>query len=136
MLGESLIANPTIAGFITGACLLAFCTVVLAIGQYALHFSTEQVRTLTFIVLVFGSQPMIYAIGERKHLWSSRPRLWLLASSLADILTASTLAIVGLAMTPLPAGRWPPDCPRRRGTHRTCAHHRRAAVRAGGADAA
>ena len=95
------IGNLTIAGTVMGACLLAFCTAALAVGKYALGFSTEQVRTLTFIAVVFGSQAMIYAIRERKHLWSSRPSIWLLASSLADILIASILAVAGIAMTPL-----------------------------------
>ena len=95
------IGKLTIAGTIMGAFLLAFCTAALAIGKYALGFSTEQVRTLTFIAVVFGSQAMIYAIRQRKHLWSLRPSLWLLASSAADILIASTLAVAGFAMTPL-----------------------------------
>ena len=43
------------------------------------------------------------ATGERRHLWSSRPSIWLLASSVADLLIASTLAVAGIAMTPLPA---------------------------------
>ena len=95
------IGNLTIAGTVLGACLLAFCAGALAVGKYALGYSTEQVRTLTFIAVVFGSQAMIYAIRERKHLWSSRPSLWLLASSVADVLIASILAVAGVAMTPL-----------------------------------
>ena len=42
-------------------------------------------------------------IVERRHLWSSRPSFWLAVSSVADLLIASTLAIGGIAMTPLPA---------------------------------
>ena len=52
---------------------------------------------------MFGSQTTIYAIRERGHLWRSRPSLWLAASSVADVLLASILAVVGIAMTPLPA---------------------------------
>jgi len=59
-------------------------------------------RTLAFLVLVFGSQATIYAIRERRHLWGSRPSLLLAASSVADIAIASTLAIGGIAMAPLP----------------------------------
>ena len=40
---------------------------------------------------------------ERRHLWGIRPSLWLAVSSVADIGIASTLAIGGIAMTPLPA---------------------------------
>jgi H+-transporting ATPase len=60
-------------------------------------------RTLAFVVLVFGSQATLYAIRQRRHLWGSRPSLWLAASSVADVAIASTLAIGGMAMTPLPA---------------------------------
>ena len=91
----------TIAGTIMGVCLLAFCTAALAFEKYGLGFSTEQVRTLTFIIVVFGSQSMIYAIRQRKRLWSSRPSVWLLAFSAADVAIASTLAVFGFAMVPL-----------------------------------
>ena len=60
-------------------------------------------RTLAFVAIVFGSQATIYAIRERRHLWGSRPSLWLVASSVADMLIASILAVGGIAMTPLPA---------------------------------
>ncbi|MFZ3188187.1 MAG: hypothetical protein WA180_06960, partial [Candidatus Sulfotelmatobacter sp.] len=39
----------------------------------------------------------------RRHLWGLRPTVWLVASSVADILIISTLAIRGIAMAPLPA---------------------------------
>jgi hypothetical protein len=90
------------AGIILGACLLAFCTGVLALGAFGLHLASGVLRTLAFLVLVFGSQATIYAIRERRHLWGSRPSLLLAASSVADIAIASTLAIGGIAMAPLP----------------------------------
>jgi len=95
------IGSLTVAGTIMGTCLLVFCAAALAIGTYAMSLGTEQVRTLTFVAVVFGSQAMIYAIRERRHLWSSRPSVWLIASSVADIVIASVLAVAGLAMTPL-----------------------------------
>jgi H+-transporting ATPase len=52
---------------------------------------------------VFGNQATTYTNRERRHLWSSRPSFWLVVSSIADLLIASTLAIGGIAMTPLPA---------------------------------
>ena len=60
-------------------------------------------QTLGFIVIVFGNQATTYTNRERRHLWSSRPSIWLLISSVADLLIASTLAVKGIAMTPLPA---------------------------------
>jgi len=52
---------------------------------------------------VFGNQATTYTNRERRHLWTSRPSTWLLLSSIADLLIASTLAVRGIAMTPLPA---------------------------------
>jgi len=91
------IGSLTMAGVVMGMCLLAFCTGVLAVGKFEMGLDIEALRTLAFIALVFGSQATIYAIRQRRHLWGSRPSLWLAVSSLADIAT-----IAGIAMTSLP----------------------------------
>jgi H+-transporting ATPase len=92
----------TMAGAVMGACLLAFCTGVLAIGKFELRLGSGALRTLAFVILVFGGQATIYAIRERRHLWGTRPSLWLAASSVADIAIASILAVGGIAMAALP----------------------------------
>jgi len=97
------IGKLTVAGVILGICLLGFCTAVLAVGKFILHLENGALPTVAFLVLVFGSQGTIYAIRERRHLWNSRPSLLLAASSLVDIAIASTLAVVGIAMAPIPA---------------------------------
>lgn len=91
------------AGAVMGVCLLTFCSGVLAIGTFEIGLRTDALRTLAFTVLVFGSQAVIYAIRQRQHLWGSRPSLWLIASSVADILIAAMLAFSGIGMAPLPA---------------------------------
>ncbi|VWB96946.1 Mg2+-importing ATPase [Burkholderia lata] len=96
------IGNLTIAGVVIGLALLAFCTGALAIGRFALDLSAGALQTLTFLVLVFGSQATLYAIRHRRRMWGSRPSLWLVASSGADIVIAVILAVGGIAMTPLP----------------------------------
>jgi H+-transporting ATPase len=96
------IGNLTMAGAIMGFCLLAFCTGVLATGKFGMNLGIEALRTLAFVVLVFGSQAALYAIRQRRHLWGVRPSLWLAASSVADIAIASSLAAGGIGMTPLP----------------------------------
>jgi H+-transporting ATPase len=96
------IGRLTMSGVIMGVCLLAFCSGVLAVGKFGMNLATDALRTLAFIVLVFGSQAMIYAIRERRYLWGSRPSLLLVASSVTDIAIASTLAVAGIAMTPIP----------------------------------
>ncbi len=96
------IGSLTIAGVTMGICLLAFCTGVLTIGKFGMNLGIEPLRTLAFVVVVFGNQAMLYAIRERRHLWGTRPSLWLVVSSVADIVITSTLAVGGIAMTPLP----------------------------------
>ncbi len=106
------IGSLTMAGVIMGICLLAFCASVLAAGKFGVNLGIEALRTLAFVVLVFGSQAMIYAIRERRHLWGSRPSLWLAVSSVADVVIASPLAVGGIAMTPLPPLMWRARLPR------------------------
>jgi H+-transporting ATPase len=60
-------------------------------------------RTLTVVTLVYSGQAIFYVSRERRHLWNSRPRSWLIASSVLDITLFSTLAIQGILMEPLPA---------------------------------
>jgi H+-transporting ATPase len=78
-------------------------TSILAFGAYRMGADIGALRTLPFILIVFGNQATMYTNRERRHLWSSRPSIWVIVSSSADLLIASTLAIAGIAMTPLPA---------------------------------
>jgi H+-transporting ATPase len=81
---------------------LGFCTAVLAYGKYAMHMDLNTLRTLAFVAIVFGNQATTYTNRERRHLWSSRPANWVLASSCVDILIATSLAVMGIAMSALP----------------------------------
>ncbi len=65
-------------------------------------YQIAALRTLAFVAIVFGNQATTYANRTRGRLWSSRPSVWLVASSVSDVLIASTLALGGIAMTPLP----------------------------------
>src|SRR5271155_4302055 len=96
------IGRITIAGVLLGLCFLAFCTAVLLVGKFELRLGVEALRTLSVVAIVYGSQATIYAIRERRHLWGLRPSVWLIGSSVADLLIISTLAIFGIAMAPLP----------------------------------
>ncbi|MHB8348117.1 MAG: heavy metal translocating P-type ATPase [Acidiferrobacterales bacterium] len=95
------IGRLTIAGAIVGLCLLAFCTAVLAFGHFSMGLGTAALETLALVALVFGSQTTVYAIRDRRRLWS-RASLWLNLSSLANVLIISTLAVSGILMVPLP----------------------------------
>jgi H+-transporting ATPase len=97
------IGNLTVAGVMMGLGELLFCTSILAFGAYRMEFDIGELQTLAFIVIVFGNQATMYTNRERRRLWSSRPSFWVIVSSIADLLIASTLAVGGILMTPLPA---------------------------------
>ena len=95
------IGDLTIAGVAMGIGELVFCVSVLAFGAYRMELDIDALRTLAFVVIVFGNQATLYTNRERRRLWSSRPSFWLIASSVADVSIASTLAVGGIAMTSL-----------------------------------
>ena len=92
----------TIAGVFMGVCELIFCTAVLAVAKFRLGFGIDMLRTLAFLVVVFGNQATTYTNRERQRLGSCRPSPLLVGCSALDLLIASTLATCGIAMSPLP----------------------------------
>ena len=94
--------NITAAAIVLGICKLGFSTALVAVGKFKLGLPAGELRTLAFITLVFGNQALLYVLRERRHMWSSKPGNWVLASSLADIAIISTLALSGILMEPLP----------------------------------
>jgi len=96
------IGNLTIAGAVMGLGELAFCVSALAVGAYLAGFDIDRLRTLAFVIIVFGNQATTYNNRERRRIWSSRPSSWLVASSFVDVLIAAALALTGIAMAPLP----------------------------------
>lgn len=93
------IGSVTAAAGTLGLAKLAFSSVVLLVGRYGLDFGIGTLRTLAFITLAFGSQATVYAIRERRHLWSSRPSSWIMIASLLDVGIASAVALGG-GLTP------------------------------------
>jgi H+-transporting ATPase len=73
------IGNLTTAGVIVGLGELVFCTAVLAFGAWRMGFGIGALRTLAFIVIVFGNRATTYTNRGRPRLWSSRPSTWLVA---------------------------------------------------------
>lgn len=92
----------TIAGVAIGVCSLVFCVAVLAIGEFQLGFDLDRLRTLTLVTLLFNNQAIFYVVRERRRLWTSRPSLIVIASSIADLAIILTMAIYGILMAPLP----------------------------------
>lgn len=96
------IGRITGGAIILGLCLLTFCVTILAIGKFELRLGIEALQTLSVVAIVYGSQATIYAIRDRHHFWGLRPTVWLVLSSIADLLIISVLAVRGIAMAPLP----------------------------------
>ena len=96
------IGQLTVAGIFMGISELVFCIAVLAIAKFRLGFGIETLRTVAFVVIVFGNQATTYTNRERHRLVSSCPSRWLIGSSVVDLLIASALATCGIAMAPLP----------------------------------
>jgi len=97
------IRNLTMAGIALGLTDLLFCVACLAAGKYWFGLDNPSLRTFTVVTLVFSGQAVFYIARERKHLWSSMPGPWLLASSVLDLGIVCVLAINGVLMTALPA---------------------------------
>ena len=96
------IGKITSAAAVLGICFLTFSVTILAFGKLELRLGIQELRTLSVVAIVYGSQAVIYTIREHRHFWGPRPTLWLVLSSIADILIISTLALQGIAMAPLP----------------------------------
>ena len=89
------------AAGILGVCKLTFSSAVLAFAKFRLALSPAELQTAAFITIVFGNQALLYALRERRHLWSSMPSRWVLVSSAADIAIVSILALSGTLMMPI-----------------------------------
>jgi H+-transporting ATPase len=96
------VGNLTIAGAFMGISELVFCTAMLAVAKFRMGLGIDSLRTLAFLVIVFGNQATMYTNRTRQHLWSTRPSSWLVLSSVADLLIATMIANRGIAMAPLP----------------------------------
>jgi len=96
------IGSLTIAGAFMAITELVFCTIILCFGKFYLSLDINTLQTLSFIALVFANQATTYLNRERQRMGTTPPSLWLLVSSALDLLIASTLAIWGIAMAPLP----------------------------------
>jgi len=96
------IRNLVLAAIPLGVFKLSNYVGVLAAGWFVLGLGPDEMRTFTFVMLVFGGQATVYVLRERGHLWSSRPASVMLFASLADVAIVASLAMGGVLMTPLP----------------------------------
>lgn len=93
----------TLAAAVLGLCNAGFCTAVLLFAVYHLGLADNHgLRTLSALALVFSSQAAFYVVRDRQHLWSSRPSVWIVLSSVVDLLIIAVLAGRGILINPLP----------------------------------
>jgi H+-transporting ATPase len=81
---------------------LLFCLASLAVGNFVLHLDQPTLQTLTVATLVLSGQAIFYVARERRFVWSSRPGVLLLLSSVVYLGLIGTLALTGTLMAPLP----------------------------------
>jgi len=91
----------TIVGIALGLFDLLFCVGLLSFGSLVMHLDIDTLRTMTLVTLAFNGQAVFYVVRERRRLWSSRPSLLVVVSSVLDILIIGTLALGGVLMAPL-----------------------------------
>lgn len=96
------IRNLTVAGIALGALDLAFCVACLLVGKFGLGLGAQALETLAVVTLVLSGQAVLYVVRERRHIWSSLPSRWLVASSIADVSIIGFLATNGILMVAIP----------------------------------
>ena len=68
------VRNLTLAGIPLALFKLSFCIGVLAAGWFWLGLGFDQMRTLTFVMLVFAGQANTFVLRTKRPFWKSRPR--------------------------------------------------------------
>jgi H+-transporting ATPase len=63
----------TAAAIVLGAVKLGFSAGLLAYARFRLGLAGGSLQTLAFVTIVFGNQALLYALRERRRLWSSKP---------------------------------------------------------------
>ena len=91
----------TIVGIALGLFDLFFCVGLLSFGSLVMHLDIDTLRTMTLVMLAFNGQAVFYVVRERRRLWSSRPSMLVIVSSVLDASIIGTLALGGVLMAPL-----------------------------------
>ena len=91
----------TIVGIALGLFDLFFCVGLLSFGSLVMHLDIDTLRTMTLVMLAFNGQAVFYVVRERRRLWSSRPSMLVIVSSVLDASIIGTLALGGILMAPL-----------------------------------
>ncbi len=96
------IGRVTAAAVVLGTCDLAFSVAVLLVARDRYGVVAHAgLRTLSAVTLVCVAQASFYVVRERERLWSSRPSVWVVLSSIADVAVISLLAGFGILVHPI-----------------------------------
>ena len=68
-----------------------------------LKLSIPQFQTLMFVYLMYSAQATIYLTRVRRRFWSFAPSPYVAAATIGNVMVASTLAVWGVMMAPVPA---------------------------------
>jgi H+-transporting ATPase len=81
---------------------LGFSFATFYLGRDVLDLGLARTQTLVFVMLVATGQATVYLVRERHHLWHSRPSMWMLAATAADLVVVTILASAGILMAAIP----------------------------------
>ena len=87
-----------LAATVLAVCKLVFSLGVFLYGHYVLLLDPRPLQTLTFATLILSSQAGVYLLRERGHFWQSRPRRYLVGSSVLGLGVTALLALGGILM--------------------------------------
>jgi H+-transporting ATPase len=96
------IRELTLAALPLGAVKLTYAMAILSVCWFWLRFSSEMMQSLTFLTLVLAGQATSLVLRERDHVWRSRPAAVLLGAMVIAAALATTFALAGWFMAPLP----------------------------------
>ena len=88
-------------GSLLAVSMLILSFTVFFLGRDVLGLKLAELQTLVFVMLVATGQGNVYLVRERGPLWRSRPSVWLMLSSIIDLLVVATMAKTGVLMTPI-----------------------------------
>ena len=96
------VRNLTLAAIPLGMFRLCYLIGILSLSWYSLGLTTDQMQTLTYVMLAFAGQGNVYVLRERGRLWHSRPAPIMMIASTCDIILVAILAAGGILMAQLP----------------------------------
>jgi H+-transporting ATPase len=88
--------NITISSFFLGLLFALEDLFVIWVGIHMFHLSFEQLQTMVLLTLIFNTQFRMLIVRERKHFWSSRPSVYLMAINIVTIIAFALLGVFGL----------------------------------------